>query len=93
MVINIDRYIRNCNNYCRFIIPQDKTPGLLKPLQIPERPWQHILIDFYALPTDRNRYNMAMILVNRFGKRPFLILYYKNIDAKEVAQLYIYYIY
>ena len=36
---------------------------------------------------------MVIILVNRFGKCPFLIPYYKNIDAKEVAQLYIYYIY
>jgi len=42
-------------------------------------------MDFYALPIDRNRYNMAIILVDRFGKRLFLIPYYKNINAKEVA--------
>jgi len=36
---------------------------------------------------------MVIILVNRFGKRLFLIPYYKNINTKEVAQLYIYYIY
>ena len=34
-----------------------------------------------------------MILVNCFGKRLFLIPYYKDINAKEVAQLYIYYVY
>ena len=34
---------------------------------------------------DRNGYNMAMVIVNRFSKRPFLIPYYKNINAKEVA--------
>ena len=34
-----------------------------------------------------------MILVNCFGKHPFLIPYYKDIDTKEVAQLYIYYVY
>jgi len=50
-------------------------------------------MDFYILPTDRNGYDIAMILVNRFSKRLFLISYYKNINAKEVAQLYIYYIY
>jgi len=42
-------------------------------------------MDFYVLPTDRNRYNMAMILVDRFGKHLFLISCYKNIDAKKVA--------
>jgi len=36
---------------------------------------------------------MVIILVNRFSKHLFLIPYYKNINAKEAAQLYIYYIY
>jgi len=83
--MDIDRYIQNCNNCRKFIIPQDKTLGLLKPLLIPERPWQYISIDFHKLPMDHNRYDMVIILVNRFSKRPFLIPYYKNIDAKEAA--------
>jgi len=36
---------------------------------------------------------MVMILVDRFGKHPFLIPCHKNINAKEVAWLYIYYVY
>jgi len=36
---------------------------------------------------------MAIVIVNRFSKRLFLIPYYKNINAKEAAQLYIYYVY
>ena len=42
---------------------------------------------------DRDRYNIVIILVNRFSKRLFLIPYYKNINTKETAQLYIYYVY
>ena len=34
-----------------------------------------------------------MVLVNHFSKHLFLIPYYKNINAKEAARLYIYYIY
>jgi hypothetical protein len=34
-----------------------------------------------------------MILVDCFSKHLFLIPCHKNIDAKEAAQLYIYYIY
>jgi len=93
MVININRYVRNCDGCHRFTIPQDKTLGLLKLLPIPERPWQHVSIDFYELLTDRNRYNITMIVVNRFGKRPFLIPCYKDINAKKAARLYIHYIY
>ena len=36
---------------------------------------------------------MVMILVDHFSKYLFLIPYYKNINTKEAAQLYIYYIY
>jgi len=42
-------------------------------------------MDFYELPIDRNRYNIVIILVNRFSKHPFLIPYHKDINAKEVA--------
>ena len=85
IVIDINRYIQNCNNYYRSIIPQDKTLGLLKPLPILECPQQYISIDFHKLPIDRNGYNIVIILVNCFGKRLFLIPYYKDINAKEVA--------
>jgi len=50
-------------------------------------------MDFYKLPVDRDGYDIVIILVNRFGKRPFLIPCHKNINAKEAAQLYIHYIY
>ena len=50
-------------------------------------------MDFHELPLDRDGYYMVMILVDRFGKRPFLIPYHKNINTKEAARLYIYYVY
>ena len=93
LVTDINRYIRNCDSCRRFIIPRDKTPGLLKPLPILERPWQHISIDFHKLPIDCNRYNMATVIADRFGKRLFSIPYHKNINAEEAAQLFIYYVY
>ena len=85
LVIDINRYVRNCNSCRRSIIPRDKTLGLLKPLLILKRPQQYISIDFYKLPIDRNGYNIAIVIVNRFSKRLFLIPYYKNINAKEAA--------
>ena len=93
LVTDIDRYVWNCDSCRRSTIPRDKTPGLLKPLPIPERPWQHISIDFHKLPMDRNRYDMAMVIVDRFGKHLFSIPYHKNINAKEAARLFIHYIY
>jgi hypothetical protein len=48
-------------------------------------------MDFHELPKDRYGYDTAMILVDRFGKRPISIPYKKTIDAKEAARLYIHY--
>ena len=42
---------------------------------------------------DYNRYNITIVIVNRFSKYLFLIPYYKNINTKEAAQLFIHYIY
>ena len=42
-------------------------------------------MDFYKLPVDHNGYDIVMILVNYFSKRPFSIPYYKNINTKEAA--------
>src|SRR5204863_5246227 len=75
------------------MIPWDKTPGLLKPLPIPERPWKHISMDFHELPKDCGGYDAVMILIDCFGKRPFSIPCCKTITAKEAAQLYIQYPY
>ena len=36
---------------------------------------------------------MAIVIVNLFSKYPFLIPCHKNINTKEAAQLFIYYIY
>ena len=85
IVMDINHYIQNYNSCCRSIILQNKTPRLLKPLLILERPQQYIFIDFYKLPINHSGYNMAIVIVNRFSKRPFLIPYYKNINTKEAA--------
>ena len=45
------------------------------------------------MPVDRKGYDMALIIVDRFAKRTFSIPCFKNIDAKELAWLFIYYVY
>src|SRR5436309_8064866 len=75
------------------MIPRDKTPELLKPLPIPERPWQYVSMDFHELPKDRSGYDAVMIFVDRFGKRAITAPCYKTVDAKETTKIYIRYVY
>jgi hypothetical protein len=43
---DIDRYCANCYVCRRSHVPRDKKPGFLQQLLIPDRPWQHITVDF-----------------------------------------------
>jgi hypothetical protein len=93
MTTDIDQYVRNCHDCRRATLPHDKTLGLLKPLLIPKRSWQHVSIDFHEVPIDRNGYDIVMLIVDHFGKRPISLPCKKTIDAKGVARLYINFLY
>ena len=85
---DVNRYIDNCK-VCKWItVPRDKTPGWLHPLPIPDRPWQHISLDFKSFPKDRQGYDNALVVVCRLGKRAYSIPYKKNAIAKDAAELY-----
>jgi transposase InsO family protein len=92
-VKDVDRYIDNCLICKRTKEWHDKTPGLLKPLPIPDRPWQHISIDFCSFPKDRHGFDNVMVVVDRLSKRSISIPCQKTISALETARLFILHIY
>ncbi|KAJ3559096.1 hypothetical protein NPX13_g9587 [Xylaria arbuscula] len=65
-----------------------KPARLLRPLPIPNRPWQHISMDFKTMLKDKLGYNAVLVIVNRLGKRPWSIPTYKTCTAAELASLY-----
>jgi hypothetical protein len=42
-------------------------PGLLKPLEILDHPWQHVTMYFYSMPEDRKGYNQVCVVIDRLG--------------------------
>ena len=86
---DIDRYRDNCHTCRRSHVPRDKKPGFLHPLPIPERPWQHITVDFKKCPESRNGHNMVVIFVDRLSKRPITIPVRDTITARELAPLFL----
>jgi Integrase zinc binding domain len=89
---DIDHYRDNCYTCRRLHVPQDKKPGLLHPLPIPDRLWQHISIDFKKCPESRNGHNIVAIFVDRLGKRPITIPVQDTVTARELAPLFFMYI-
>jgi len=89
----IERYCRNCGSCGRNDRKHDKTPGLLKPLPIPEHGhWRDISMDGKDMPKDRSGHDYVWIFVCRFSKRGISLPGYKTDTAEKVAKLYYNYI-
>jgi transposase InsO family protein len=86
-------YVQNCLKCRRAENPRDKKPGLLQPLPIPDRPWQHIAMDFRSMPRDRKGYDSVFVIVDRFCKKPVSIPCLKTIDSRGMAQLFLEHVY
>jgi transposase InsO family protein len=86
---DVERYVRNCHACRRSHVPRDKTPGLLHLLPVPDRPWQHISMDFKSFPRDKKGYDSILVIVDRLGKRPISIPCYKTATARDLARMFI----
>jgi len=62
----VDRYVRNCH-----IHQKDLPPGLLNPFPIPDRPWQHISMDFRSFPKSKNIFDNVLVVVDRLTKNRY----------------------
>ena len=89
----IKQYIANCQACKRALALRDKKPRFLHLLPIPDRLWQHVTHDFKSFPIDKHSYNMIYVVVDRLSKQSVYIPCYKNATARDMAQMYITYIY
>ena len=88
MTSDIDTFVSNCLICRRSHVPRDKPPSLLKSLEVPARPWQHVTMDFHSLNKDRYGYDQVFVVVDRLGKRAYSLPCYKSTTAKDIANLY-----
>jgi hypothetical protein len=50
-------------------------------------------MDFKLFPKDKYRYNIVFVVIDRLSKQSISILCYKTTMAKDMAQLYVIYVY
>jgi transposase InsO family protein len=90
---DVAQYIRNCHACKRSHVPRDRAPGFLHPLPVPERPWQHVAMDFKSFPKAKSGHDAAYVVIDRLSKQSISIPCYKTTTAKQMAQLYVSYVY
>jgi hypothetical protein len=84
----INRYVGNCPKCKCSKNSRLKPAGLLRPLPIPQKLWQHITMDFKSFNKNRYGYNAILVIMNRLSKRLFFLLTHKTCTAVDLAELY-----
>jgi hypothetical protein len=69
----MNRYLDNYMVCKRTNTWRDLPSRLLNPLPIPDRPWQHISMDFMTYLKDRKGYDIVFVIVDWLSKAPVSI--------------------
>jgi transposase InsO family protein len=85
---DVEDYCRSCE-VCAAHKSNNQLPaGLLRPLPIPDEPWQVIGIDFVGpLPVSREGYDYILTVVDKFSKYLLLAACRTTIDMPQAAKL------
>jgi len=90
MKSRIADYVHGCTACAATKTSNQKPAGLLHPLPIPGKPWQHIGIDFVGpLPMTSDFFNSVLVVTDKFSKMAHFIPTTINVDAKQTARLLI----
>ena len=62
--------------------------GKLRPNEVPERPWQHISVDFITkLPISKD-YDSILVVCNRFSKMSYFVVMTEKTTVEGLAKLF-----
>ena len=81
---DVRRFVRNCETCGKGKVWREQKRGLLKPLPIPERPWQELAMDFITGLLESQGATTILGITDRLTKSVILILM-KKTEAEDVA--------
>ncbi|KAJ9519795.1 hypothetical protein QJQ45_013511 [Haematococcus lacustris] len=85
----VREYVRTCDQCQRNKATNQVPPGLLQPLPIPNRNWQHVSMDFIGpLPPTSHGYDMVVTVVDKLSKMLHLIPTTATATAPDIAKLF-----
>ncbi|EMG47793.1 hypothetical protein G210_1757 [Candida maltosa Xu316] len=89
MNADIRQFVHHCQ-VCQTTKPRNTlTNGLLKPLTVPNGPWQSISLDFISGIPEVNGFDNILVVVDRFTRRSRFFPCKKTITAQETADIFI----
>ena len=84
----VKRYVEGCDQYQRMKNRAEMPAGKLRPNQVPERPWQHISVDFITkLPVSKG-HDSILVVCDRFSKMSHFVVTTEKTTAEGLARLF-----
>ena len=85
---DVKRFVRNCHVCRRTKATRHARYGVLKPLAVPDRPWQHISVDFVTGLPQSGDFDAICVFVDRLTKQRHLIPCRTTITAEQLADVF-----
>ena len=90
---DIKEYIKSCEICCRSKDSRHKPYGFLNPLEIPDRPWTSISMDFVTDLPSSNGYTCILVVLDRFTKMGHFIPFSNVPSSEDTAKAFMTYIF
>jgi hypothetical protein len=87
MELDVEQDVRSCNSCQRNKTARHKKFGLLEPLDIPNRPWDEISMDFIVALPDSSGHTKIWVIVEPFTKMAHFIPQSTDTPIKDLANL------
>jgi hypothetical protein len=85
----IEKYVTSCDACQRNKPSHQSKPGLLRPLPIPDRPWQQVSLDLITqLPRSRLGHDAIVVFVDKLTKMVHYVATNTNVTAPQMSQLF-----
>ena len=84
----VKRYVEGCDQCQRMKNRAEMPAGKLRPNKVPERPWQHILVDFITKLLISKGHDSILVVCNRFSKISHFVATTEKTMAEELASLF-----
>lgn len=85
----VKRWVRNCHSCHRAAPNRRGQKGVLRPLPIPQRAWQHISIDFITHLPLSSGYDAILVIVDRLTKMKHFLPCHGTCNSEGVARLFL----
>ena len=84
----VKRYVEGCNQCQRMKNRAEMPAGKLRPNQVPERLWQHILVDFITKLLVSKGHDSILVVCDRFSKLSHFVVTTEKTMVEGLARMF-----